>query len=1367
LQKENALNTTARILLAGLGMAWACLPPFAAASPRSIPTSWLSAAVVRQADDDEQDEHAEARDLISRARQAMKEGDFDVAEKLVAEAEELDVAYSRLHFGDTPKKARRDLEKLKKRRTGKKETLADQFKFFGDDEAEEAPVEDPFAKHGEAGTEPESREAEAPKGLSAAPPSLEDPFANPSAPGANAAPIAKGETSEAKKLLLSARRAMAYGDMNRAKSFLDQASALKQNYELTDDSPAKVQATWARLQQLQKRDPSTRTTEAYRREYSSVLLEQAEAMLQWNELDEAERLCTVASTQKINYGPFDMKPETILQRITATRTGQPLPAGLATVTGEPPKLQPIGAGVPMPGADGDASKQQVMDLIQKSRTALAAQDLESAERLARQAETIRVPENSFAQGEDRPWLLLLDIQKARMNRARDASPAVFDAANDPSKIVAAQATSPFESEDEPTPADVPDDLPETEPSGTALPTPQGEGPGYALFQQGEDALRARDVTRASQFFRQAAGYKDEFDPLTWQRLQDHLQLLAPPANAAGQQGTANPAQDAVARQQLAARQILSELARLEAESNRLMEADPRRAREVMVTAGQMVENSGLEPAARDQLLKRVQRGLTQVDQYIANNQGRIELLDQNRAVRADIDRENAVRVEVDQKLATMVNEFNRLMDERRYAQAELVAKQAQELAPNAPLTVQLRTQVRQMRNYVNQVDFQTDRDDGVVASLNSSQWSGIPYDDNTPFQFGDPKEWEEMSKRRQSLDARTKMRNEKDLQIENKLKTPVSLSFQNRPLAEVIDYLGKVGQVNVHLNAQGLADAGVTTDTPVTIDLKDEISIKSALNLILEPLNLTYVIKNEVLNITTEDQKDGTLYPVAYPVADLVIGIPNFVPNSRMGLAGALHDAYGFSGGGGFGGFGGHNPISIVASRDGAGSNATISPAVLASVGASEGGIPTGSTAVPQGAAGPGGIGGGVEPDFDSLIELITSTIQPTSWTDVGGTGAIQEFESNLTLVISQTQDVHEEIADLLEQLRRLQDLQVTIEVRFITLSEQFFERIGVDFDFDLDDDIDGPFQVFGGPNDDADGTGGNPSRDLQDRDHGPTNTVGLDPASGNFTSDLDVPFAQGSFPLAVPQFGGFAPGAGATLGFAILSDIEARFIMEASQGDRRSNIMQAPKVTLFNGQQAFVSDQSQSPFVISVIPVVGDFAAAQQPVIVVLNEGTHMSVQAVVSSDRRFVRMTLVPFFSQIGDVDTFTFTGETSTTEDSASEGPEDDTTGRATARTTTTAGTTVQLPTFSFTTVTTTVSVPDGGTVLLGGIKRMSEGRNEFGVPLLSKVPYVNRLFKNVGIGHETQTLMMMVTPRIIIQEEEEALLGVPQPGAQAQP
>jgi type II secretory pathway component GspD/PulD (secretin) len=87
------------------------------------------------------------------------------------------------------------------------------------------------------------------------------------------------------------------------------------------------------------------------------------------------------------------------------------------------------------------------------------------------------------------------------------------------------------------------------------------------------------------------------------------------------------------------------------------------------------------------------------------------------------------------------------------------------------------------------------------------------------------------------------------------------------------------------------------------------------------------------------------------------------------------------------------------------------------------------------------------------------------------------------------------------------------------------------------------------------------------------------------------------------------------------------------------------------------------------------------------------------------------------------------------------------------------TVQQPIQQILNVTTTVSVPDGGTVLLGGVKRLREGRTMAGVPILNKIPYISRLFKNSGIGRETESLMLMVTPRIIIQEEEEELLGIP--------
>ena len=525
---------------------------------------------------------------------------------------------------------------------------------------------------------------------------------------------------------------------------------------------------------------------------------------------------------------------------------------------------------------------------------------------------------------------------------------------------------------------------------------------------------------------------------------------------------------------------------------------------------------------------------------------------------------------------------------------------------------------------------------------------------------------------------------------------------------------------------------GITSDTPVDLNLPNPIPLRSALNLILEPLHLSYVIQNDVLKITSEQTRDSDVYPRVYNVADLVIPIPNFIPSYNIGLPGAIRAAHENIGYGGNPGPVGTAPLTLAENE----SNAPVNASVLAQMGAS--GMTSGGTRAPMPTGyGPGGMGGAAAADFDTLIELITSTIAPQTWDEVGGPGSVEGFPTNLSLVVSQTQEVHEQIADLLEQLRRLQDLQVTIEVRFITLSDNFFERIGIDFDFRIDDNT----NLTGAPPD----------------DDGHSLSFGLNP-DGSPTIDLDFPFTQGGFASTVPTFGGFDAMTAANFGAAILSDIEVFFLLQASQGDSRTNVMQAPKVTLFNGQQAFVSDTSQRPFVTSVIPVVGDFAAAQQPVITVLSEGTSLSVQAVVSADRRFVRLTLVPFFSTIGNVEEFTFEGTTTSDSGTAAQDPTDDTSTVNNGAQTTRSGTTVQLPTFAFTTVTTTVSVPDGGTVLLGGIKRMSEGRDERGVPMLSKVPYINRLFKNVGIGRTTQSLMLMVTPRIIIQEEEEEKLGI---------
>lgn len=142
---------------------------------------------------------------------------------------------------------------------------------------------------------------------------------------------------------------------------------------------------------------------------------------------------------------------------------------------------------------------------------------------------------------------------------------------------------------------------------------------------------------------------------------------------------------------------------------------------------------------------------------------------------------------------------------------------------------------------------------------------------------------------------------------------------------------------------------------------------------------------------------------------------------------------------------------------------------------------------------------------------------------------------------------------------------------------------------------------------------------------------------------------------------------------------------------------------------------------------------------------GVFLTIQAVISADRRFVRMSLPVQLTNLtpGPIQAFPVVVPIFTSIEGNQAGQP------------VTFTQYLQQPSQTFVSVQTTVAVPDGGTVLMGGLKRLSEARSEYGPPILSKVPYINRLFKNVGYGRETDSMLIMVTPRIIVQEEEQEM------------
>ncbi len=1031
--------------------------------------------------------------------------------------------------------------------------------------------------------------------------------------------------------------------------------------------------------------------------------------------------------------------------------------------------------------------QQALFLMARARQALASGNVSEAEQLSRQVLALNVPTRRFLPGEDRPSELAWEIQQTKQqstplplfnpeqsHRLSPVVPLEPDMSggqlgstglqhHDKDRLPANDMASDIESATNASSgpglrfAQLPENIP-ADSSSIRSQLPQGDSKinrATQLLAEGESALRNQDQAGAQALFQEAEQYAAGLDSVSRQRLERHLRTQTKVSSG---RGASDPSTLDLADQdeQVVARQLQAELTKRQIEASRLREKDPKQAVRLLKEVREQVEKSSLSSAISLQLIRRVDISIKETEDYIQQHHAEIELDEQNEAVLAEIERTRVVKVKVQEDIAELVDQFNQLLDEQRFEEAEVIAQRLRDLAPDEMVVQQIWQTAKFIRREKMNRDLNDRKEESNWLALWDVENSAVQKVGDDREIVYDQKKWDDFIKNRPGSSERSSRMTERELEIQRRLKTPVQMRYEDRPLREVIDSLSQLTGVNIHLDSRGLNQEGVTSDTPVTFNLNREIQLKSALNLILEPLHLSYVIKDEVLKITSEQLRDGDLQTYTYNVADLVIPIPNFVPTNNIGLQGLLNDAQASMGYGG--GFGAPGPMALVNNSQTSGGVNDNNVLAQQFTGANRG-VPT--PAVPFG-TGPGGLGGGAQADFDSLIDLIISTVASETWAENGGGEAeIRPFPTNLSLVVSQTQAVHEEIADLLEQLRRLQDLQVTIEVRFINLKDDFFERVGIDFDLNIEDGTGLPDRQNGATASTPDAL--LPGASFEPRRH--SATVGINESKSgeaypNYTGNLDVQFQQNSFELTPPQFGGMGTEVG-QFGFAVLTELEATFFIQAVQGDNRTNVLNAPKVTLFNGQQAFVADAVQRPFVISVIPVVGEFAAAQQPVIVVLSEGTLMSIQAVVSDNRRYVRLTVVPFFSNIGDVDTFTFEGSTTsaststTTDKNAVGNPLKE---EEVSTATNSVGTTVQLPTFQFVSVVTTVSVPDGGTVLLGGIKRLSEGRNERGIPLLSKLPYINRLFRNVGIGRQADSLMMMVTPRIIIQEEEEEKLGI---------
>lgn len=117
--------------------------------------------------------------------------------------------------------------------------------------------------------------------------------------------------------------------------------------------------------------------------------------------------------------------------------------------------------------------------------------------------------------------------------------------------------------------------------------------------------------------------------------------------------------------------------------------------------------------------------------------------------------------------------------------------------------------------------------------------------------------------RRSPSDARLEAR------IRAALDEPTKMEFIDTPLQDAIEWFKDYHKIEIQLDTRALEDVGVGSDTPVRGSV-DGISLASALQLLLDDLDATFVIRHGTLLITTNDAAREMSDLRVYDIAELV-----------------------------------------------------------------------------------------------------------------------------------------------------------------------------------------------------------------------------------------------------------------------------------------------------------------------------------------------------------------------------------------------------------------------------------------------------------------------------------------------------------------
>ena len=152
--------------------------------------------------------------------------------------------------------------------------------------------------------------------------------------------------------------------------------------------------------------------------------------------------------------------------------------------------------------------------------------------------------------------------------------------------------------------------------------------------------------------------------------------------------------------------------------------------------------------------------------------------------------------------------------------------------------------------------------DGFLYAMNEVQRSAIPIRGDMEF----AKDYEKAMKRRYELNAPKLTAEEKKLiqSLDKVLDTPL----KDAPFEEAVQLISTKIDQKIYIDKKSLEDTGV--DLRKAVDVPGGVSTRSALRVMLQSQNLTFLVRDNIIQVVSLDRAKDMLVSRAYDVRDLV-----------------------------------------------------------------------------------------------------------------------------------------------------------------------------------------------------------------------------------------------------------------------------------------------------------------------------------------------------------------------------------------------------------------------------------------------------------------------------------------------------------------